>query len=97
MEFVVGWKTTENGSFEGWKALDRTVALRLREDPKRLLAQAHYVGQYPNPKSRLGMLLARLSKRWATDPPPGSMDYARSILNARPVRKTKGPGRIGGK
>jgi hypothetical protein len=78
---INNWKTS-NGEFTSTGRLAFALRKRLKQDPKRAIAQTHYVSQYQNPKCRLSMLLARLTKRWTVDPPDDSWGFARSSLDS---------------
>lgn len=73
------WKTNGDG-FTSWQMLSELLRQRLREDPKRTLAHSYYVGAYKNPRCRLSMLIARLSRHWAKDPPSEHMETARDAM-----------------
>jgi hypothetical protein len=80
-ELFQSWITT-NGTFKAWQMLGVLLQKRLREDPKRTLAQSYYVGAYKNPRCRLSMLIARLSRHWMSDPPDAHFDTAGKAMRA---------------
>jgi hypothetical protein len=85
-ELFQSWKT--NGDFKAWQVLGMLLRKRLIEDPKRTLAQSYYIGAYQNPRCRLSMLIARLQRHWAKDPPPEHWDSARQAMRAKITRQS---------